>query len=243
MDTDHTIDFVEYQLPLGRQQLPVGGMVDLWWADLDSVGGTIMAGGTVPVQPREQVRARRFTSRFLLKMLLGAYLQIPGKDVRLVRNRFGKPGLDPDQHAKNLFFNISHSHQWMLFALNAANAVGVDIENPHRRTDPLRLANRYFSAVEVDALRNLDGKLRTAAFIRAWTHKEAVLKARGFGLAGNMGQVIVEINPALEPQVVDGGNAGSQWQLIDLALEGGMIGALAFDGNIAGINARCLLAP
>ncbi len=235
--------FAEYQLPLGRQQLPAAGTVDLWWINLDSIGGSIMSGGTVPVDPGERVRARRFASRFLLKMLLGSYLHMPGKDIALIRNRFGKPGLNPDNHASPLFFNISHSHEWMLFAINETTMVGVDIENAARRTDPLRLANRYFSAIEVKALQDLDENLRSAAFIRAWTHKEAVLKARGLGLAGNMDQVIVEVGPKTEPRVVDDGNSGEGWQLLDLALEGGMIGALAFAGNLERINARCLLAP
>lgn len=241
MHVDHTVEFAEYQLPLGRQQLPGAGTVDLWWINLDSMAGSIMAGGTVPVDPGQTVRARRFASRFLLKMFLGAYLHIPGKDVFLIRNRFGKPGLDPDHHAEALFFNISHSHQWMLFAVNAASVVGVDIENTRRRTDPVRLATRYFSTTEVEALQKLDGNLRTTAFLRAWTHKEAVLKARGFGLAGNMDQVVVEIDPSLPARVIADRDGGPRWQLLDLALEDNMIGALAYAGNIATINARRLV--
>lgn len=235
--------FAEYQLPLGRQQVPAAGTVDLWWINLDSVGGSIMSGGTVPMQESEKVRARRFASRFLTRMLLGAYLHIPGKDIALVRNRYGKPDLDPGQHEQTLFFNISHSHQWMLFAVSGAARVGVDIENPTRRTDPLRLANRYFSESEIEALQALDENLRTVAFIRAWTHKEAVLKARGMGLAGNMGKVIVAVSPAGAARVLDDGEGGSAWQLSDLALEDGMIGALAYDGDLIEINARRLLAP
>ena len=240
MDADNTVDFAEYQLPLGRQQMPGAGTVDLWWIDLDSVGGSIVAGGTVPVDLAHQVRARRFTSRFLTKMLLGAYLHMPGKDVNLVRNRYGKPDLDPVYHPTPLFFNISHSHRWMLFAINESAAVGVDIENTLRRTAPLRLATRYFSRSEVEALREMDEELCAAAFLRAWTHKEAVLKARGLGLAGNMDRVIVEVNPALPPRVLADRDEGPQWQLLDIALEDDMIGALAFAGQLQAINARRL---
>ncbi len=232
--------FAEYQLPLGRQQLPAAGTIDLWWINLDSIGGSIMSGGTVPVQSGQQVRARRFTSRFLTKMLLGAYLHIPGKDVFLLRNRYGKPDLDPHHHADPLYFNISHSHEWMLFAINASAAVGVDIENTRRRTDPIRLATRYFSATEIKSLRDLDDDRRAAAFLRAWTHKEAVLKARGMGLAGNMNRVVVEINPALPPKVIADRDGGLQWQLLDLVLQDSMIGALAFAGELEEINARQL---
>ena len=240
MDADHTVDFAEYQLPLGRQLMPAAGSVDLWWIDLDSVAGSIMAGGVVPVDPGQQVRARRFASRFLTKMLLGAYLHIPGKDVFLIRNRYGKPDLDPDRHAQPLFFNISHSHQWMLLAINDSAEVGVDIENTFRRTDPVRLATRYFSRQEIEALHELEEKQRSAAFLRAWTHKEAVLKARGLGLAGNMDRVIVEINPALPPRVIADRDGGPAWQLLDISLEEGMIGALAFAGELQEINARHL---
>ena len=234
------VDFAEYQLPLGRQQMPSAGIVDLWWINLDSVGGSLMAGGTVPVHPGQQVRARRFASRFLTKMLLGAYLHIPGKDVFLTRNRYGKPDLDPLHHTQSLFFNISHSHKWMLFAINQSVALGVDIENTRRRTAPIRLATRYFSTIEVEALQGLNEDLRTAAFLRAWTHKEAVLKARGLGLAGNMNRVIVEINPALPPRVIADRDSGPPWQLLDFPLEDGMIGALAFAGKLEGIKARRL---
>ena len=120
MEADNTVDFKEYQFPLGRQQMPAAGIVDLWWIDLDSVGSSILAGGTVPVDATQQVRARRFASRFLTRMLLGAYLHVPGKDISIIRNRYGKPDLDPVQHTSPVFFNISHSHQWMLFAINSA---------------------------------------------------------------------------------------------------------------------------
>lgn len=243
MDADHTVEFTEYQLPLGRLQLPAEGAVDLWWINLDSVGGSIMSGGTVPVKISERVSARRFTSRFLTRMLLGAYLDIPGKDVILVRNRYGKPDLDPAYHEEPLYFNISHSHQWMLFAVNVTSLLGVDIENSDRHTDPLRLANRYFSQSELAALEQLDKDQQKFAFLHAWTHKEAVLKARGMGLAGNMDQVIVDIWPAATAKVLDDGAGGSSWHLQDLPLEDGMIGALAFAGNLKVINARRLLAP
>ena len=58
-----------------------------------------------------------------------------------------------------------------------------------------------------------------------------------------MNRVVVEIDPALPPRVIADRDGGPAWQLLDFGLEDGMIGALAFAGELQGINARRLLNP
>jgi len=77
----------------------------------------------------------------------------------------------------------SHSHGRLLIAYADHGRIGVDVEARARRTDPMRIARRYFAQEEVAALAVLDTDIRQHAFLRLWCAKEAVLKAHGGGIA------------------------------------------------------------
>jgi len=92
---------------------------------------------------------------------------------------FGKPAL---ADAATPHFNLSHSGATGVVAVSDTHEVGVDIELLRPVPDALDLSAAYFRAAEHAALQALPPALRATAFLRAWTRKEAVLKAVGTGL-------------------------------------------------------------
>ena len=103
----------------------------------------------------------------------------------------------------------------------------------------LAIAGCFFSARERALLARLDGAKRARAFFRAWTRKEAWLKATGCGLPFGPEHVDVTLaagEPARLLAVAGLPDAPLRWSLRDLALRPGYVAALAVPGPIA----RCL---
>lgn len=82
------------------------------------------------------------------------------------------------------YFNLSHSGNYVACALSERE-VGMDLQI-HRATDSERLAGRYFSLAEVDALQRAGD--RPAFFFRLWARKEAYGKLTGKGIADALGK-------------------------------------------------------
>lgn len=130
-----------------------------------------------------EARDRFVAGRALLKTLLGVHLGRPAGAVRLRIEPSGRPVLaDPEALVR---FSVSHSGERVVVAL-ADRDVGVDIERLRHLPDALDLARRFFDASEATALQAEAVERRSAAFLEMWTRKEALLKARGVGLAGGL---------------------------------------------------------
>jgi 4'-phosphopantetheinyl transferase len=122
---------------------------------------------------------RRFTmGRAALRHVLSLYTGTEPVDVRLLRGEYGKPLLDTRD---DLHFSMTHSGEAALIAVARA-AVGVDMEHDRvpRRSD--RIASRLFHPQTVLVLASLPPERRDAAFLDAWTLREAHVKAVGGGL-------------------------------------------------------------
>lgn len=137
--------------------------------------------------PRELERAARFRfelhrRRYIvawagLRSLLGTLLgQAPGK-LPLAYEPAGKPVL-PGGPA----FSLAHSENCLLIGIAGNGRLGVDIELRRPVPDTMSLARGNFSDEELRALAVLPPEHRSAAFLRVWTRKEALLKAVGTGL-------------------------------------------------------------
>ena len=100
----------------------------------------------------QSVFQQRATRRFYLRLLLGAYLGLPGKDVRITRRIKGRPELDSSQTNGELNFNVAWSSGCYLIGINSGETIGVDMEMAARQPgNPLALARRYFSQKEIAA--------------------------------------------------------------------------------------------
>lgn len=224
--------FLPRPIPLDSLQPPQGAEVHAWYLDLGVLGAPLqqaLAGEEAPGGARLTPGQRRFARRFYLRLLLGAYLGVPGKDVHLERSLRGKPVLDAAMHETGLQFSMAKSEDRVLVGVCTHSQIGVDLEPAGRRPhDAMRVARRYFHPDEADDLKRLPASQRNVAFLRAWACKEAVVKASGQGIANQLCRFRIEMDPARPPAVhAIEGDAAEGWKLGLLRPDEGFIGAVA----------------
>lgn len=127
---------------------------------------------------REKVRREKETGRRLLYFVLTRVFGWNPERILLGMNEHGKPYLKTDA---SLFFNISHSGDWVVCAFSDTE-VGVDIERIGK--ERLGVAERFFHPREIAVLREMSEQAEL--FFRYWSAKESVLKYRGTGLSGSL---------------------------------------------------------
>ncbi|MBV9659331.1 MAG: 4'-phosphopantetheinyl transferase superfamily protein [Verrucomicrobia bacterium] len=227
--------------------------VQIWQAALDVVSDAQLAALTPSLDAPERQRAARFqferdrrrfvAARGILRGLLGRALDVPPAALTFDYGPQGKPTLAArfsaavpscaaagQQPQGELCFNVSHSGGWALFALAWNRAVGIDLEAGERLAarhpaELARLAARILSARELALWQTLPVTLRRAAFLRAWTRKEAYAKATGAGIFAALDRVEVALDPAPSLSFPDGA-----WLLHDLpAPASGYAAALAVE--------------
>ena len=149
------------------------------------------------LSPEEQARALRFVRprdgrryvlcRGSLRLLLAQLIHISAQEVAFRFGPGGKPELaaigGPDT-MRPPRFNVTHSDELALIALSLDLEVGVDLERRRSISQADRIVESYFTPAEQAQFAGLDELARAEAFLRGWTRKEAILKAKGVGLAG-----------------------------------------------------------
>ncbi|WP_339924795.1 4'-phosphopantetheinyl transferase superfamily protein [uncultured Cyclobacterium sp.] len=131
---------------------------------------------------QEKDRIRFILGHACVKDLISRYLDIDVAQVSLNKGANGKPYISP---VHKLYFNISHSGDWVLIAFGSEE-LGVDLENITGDfiTDPLMA--QCFHENEIKVIRTSDDP--TAEFFKFWTRKEAFLKATGNGMVDELNQ-------------------------------------------------------
>ncbi len=194
-----------------------------------------------PFQPfltaDEQNRASRFrlarirdqfvAARGQLRSLLGLYLGIPPSMVPVHYADGGKPQLPPEFP---LHFNVSHTDGLAVFALGHTR-VGVDVERDRPIPDAAGLVSRFFSKRECVEFQAIPQPLQQVAFLRAWTRKEAVLKALGRGVQSlDCCEVTFVDGEAPALRCMDGdARAAEKWELIAWEPVAGYLAAVAIE--------------
>jgi len=212
------------------------GVVHLWQRRLDASAAEVNAYCRL-LSSEEQERARRFRverprkefvlTRGTLRTLLAQYLGITPQEVHFRYAVRGKPALEGES---GLCFNVSHTDGLALMAFVMRRTIGIDVENLVRGVDAQRLAERFFSERERQALRSLRGDELQAAFFRCWTRKEAYIKAKGDGLSLALDQFDVSIaeqdHDALLATRPDPTEA-TRWTVCDVPMGTGYVAAVA----------------
>jgi len=212
------------------------GVVHLWQRRLDASAAEVNAYCRL-LSSEEQERARRFRverprkefvlTRGTLRTLLAQYLGITPQEVHFRYAVRGKPALEGES---GLCFNVSHTDGLALMAFVMRRTIGIDVENLVRGVDAQRLAERFFSERERQALRSLRGDELQAAFFRCWTRKEAYIKAKGDGLSLALHEFDVSIaeqdRDALLATRPDPTEA-ARWTVCDVPMGTGYVAAMA----------------
>ena len=220
--------FSPKQLPLRHLEKPQGDTVHLWHLDLDQLSNPL--GKDPGSQSRElSMFQNQTTRRFYLRLRLGAYLGLPGKDIHISRRVKGRPEIDSALSGGALDFNVARSNDGYLIGVSSGATIGVDLEIAARRSGkPLALARRYFSKEETAALSTLDEEQLHRAFMYTWSCKEAIVKASGVGIANQLCRFTVDIDPDNPPSVLDMPDDDHRaWKLAIAEPTSGAIAAIA----------------
>lgn len=231
------------------------GEVRVWWVDLDDA-----RWDAVEPTPDERERAASFRSaeharrfargRAAARAVLASLAGAGAGHVRLDRTcarcgaQHGKPRAVAPAGAARLRFSASRAGGLMGLAVAVGHEVGLDLEHVSRVRDASLVAEHAFAPGErarLDALR--DGPARDAAFLRAWTRKEAYLKLRGVGLAAPLDRVDTSawregapVEDPLDP-------AEAPFAVVDVEAPPGHVAALALDAAPARVVAGAWPAP
>jgi len=226
-------EFNTCRMPLHELDQPRPGEAHLWYLNLDSLGLSLQlalgGGADWPARRRLSIGQLKFARRFYLKLLLGAYLGIPGKSVKINRSKRGKPFLDRSEQQSDLHFSIARSENRVLIGFSGTATLGVDLEPIGRRAhDPLGIARRYFSAKEARDLELTSPDCLDEVFLRTWACKESVVKASGQGIANQFLHFTVETNPLKPPVILEFEEEDpAQWSLAMVQPDEGFMGAIA----------------
>jgi len=215
--------------------------VHVWRASLDQPA--LLADFFATLSPDEQKRAARFhfqkdrehytAARGLLRAILSRYLKLDPADLAFGYSSYGKPYLAGEQ-PDGVRFNISHSHGLALLAFARGRDLGVDVEFVRPDIAEEEIAERFFSAAEVAALRALPASRQAEGFFNCWTRKEAYIKARGEGLSLPLDQFDVSLAPG-EPAALlctrVAVNDASRWSMVKLKPGAGFKAALVVEGR------------
>ncbi|HVX40331.1 MAG TPA: 4'-phosphopantetheinyl transferase superfamily protein [Gemmatimonadaceae bacterium] len=194
------------------------GSIHVWTTRLDAPPDAI-ASAERTLSPDEHARAARYRGdhlrrRFVLaraavRAVLARYLGADPAAVVFELGAHGKPRVSGDEPP----FSVSHSADVAVIAVSGAGAVGVDVEAIRLIPYLDDLAARNFARAERATLEALPPDERVEAFFRAWTAKEAYVKALGVGLAIPLDAFTVDIERAARVVVHDDAwrDAGDWW--------------------------------
>jgi 4'-phosphopantetheinyl transferase len=192
---------------------------------------------------RERANTFKFTlaqrryvvSRSVLRLLLGSYTALPPSELRFAYGPHGKPRLATRHRPPAVRFSLTHSGDIVVYAFVLGRHVGVDVEEQAPIGDVRELARRYLSDCERRPLVGTFGSAVQSEFARAWTRKEAYLKAVGTGLTARLSEICVaDADPIV-------GNAATlrrgcahaprgSWSIVEFVPRRGFVGAVVVSG-------------
>ncbi|MFJ4775230.1 4'-phosphopantetheinyl transferase family protein [Streptomyces sp. NPDC088762] len=179
---------------------------------------------------RHEDRRRFAASWAAVRRTLAAYADVEPGEIRFGRTGTAHRGRLRHQHlvlvaasVPQVFLSVARSEEFWLLGLSVDDPIGVDLEHV-RDFDTEGLIDRCLAPEEQLQVRELPPESRRAAFVRAWTRKEAVMKAAGLPLTtaphrvpvhpGRSGPVHVELQD-------------QEWAVYDLPRRGPVLGAFA----------------
>jgi 4'-phosphopantetheinyl transferase len=170
------------------------GVAHLWYVFSEEIRDPdLLAAYHGLMSPEEAARQARFVfpkgrheqlvTRALVRTTLSLYAPVDPRAWTFARNEHGCPSIAGPPGAPPLRFNLSHTDGLIACLVALDRDVGVDVEDALRHSSTVDIADRFFSPVEVRALRAAPPERQRARFFDYWTLKEAYIKARGMGLA------------------------------------------------------------
>lgn len=165
--------------------------VHIWSASLSEVNNDVAYFSSL-LSKDEHERANSFRfykdqrqytiARGILRSLLAGYLGESPQTIEIAYGLWGKPCLAQE---KFLHFNVSHSRDYVLYALTRRYEVGIDLEYIDTTLDIENMVLSIFSPTELNYWNKLSPEHKINVFFKHWACKEAFLKASGKGWLEN----------------------------------------------------------
>jgi 4'-phosphopantetheinyl transferase len=197
----------------------------------------------------ESKRRQSYRARSELRRILSLYLGVDPRELCFVYGEHGKPALAtaPGEQPAPLCFNLSHSGDVALVGVILERPqlrLGIDVEEARGGREFASIAESFFAADEVAVFRRIPAREQPAAFYRAWTRKEAYLKAIGTGLSFSSTAFSISYGDGEAPQLLRTERAGDEarrWRMLDLPCPSGYAAAACWDGEA--LELRRFYAP
>jgi 4'-phosphopantetheinyl transferase len=211
-------------------------IVALQYCDIETL--RVSAEDCIAMLPEdEKTRARRFlrdvdrlrfcVGKLMVRTLLAAHTGRTPQSIELGTGPNAKPCMKDGPS-----FNLSHSGSTVLVGIAESGDLGVDVEAVKAIGDIDSLARSCFSDREMEALaaRSAGDKLR--AFLRAWTRKEAFVKALGAGLQIDLRSFSVSLEDTIDNALLDAQACcpdADSWSILPARLPGAFEAAVAWN--------------
>lgn len=186
--------------------------IHIWRASLNQSDSTLFTLFQT-LSPSEQEKANQFhfeenrrhfiAKRAILRDILGRYLAVKPECVEFEYGPYGKPDLRVSRENK-LRLSTSCSHGMALYAIVCNRNVGVDLEYKRLVHEADRIVKHYFTSNEAIDYQFLPSERKLEAFFRAWTGKEAFLKAIGVGLTRSLDSVEISLDKPARLLAING---------------------------------------
>ncbi|XGB39880.1 MAG: hypothetical protein LVT47_03215 [Cyanobacteria bacterium LVE1205-1] len=131
--------------------------IHLWLTDFNQSSDHIQVLQSI-LSPDEQKRLNSFNlkraqefiiGRGVLRQILGHYLNVSPANLEFDYLKRGKPFLLNHNHL-GLQFNLTHSHDKLIYAITRERAIGVDVEKVRVIPNINQLATRFFQNLKLN---------------------------------------------------------------------------------------------
>jgi phosphopantetheine--protein transferase-like protein len=137
-------------------------------------------------------KQRRAFRRFCGALALGS--SQPLAQINFNKTQNGRPYL---AELPDCWFSFSSCRFGFVGAWSSSHAIGVDLEDQTKDPEVVKLARRFFSAAEANAVEGSGSLQRLWTFFQFWSLKEAALKSIGEGLPFGLDAFEFELAPDL----------------------------------------------
>lgn len=168
----------------------------------------------------------------VLRDILSRYVDETPGAIRFGKHDHGKPYL----LNSDLEFNLSHSGEQLVVAVSTKGPVGVDVELTQKNHEFDDIVYRFFAEQEQREYQLYKTEeSRRQAFYRAWTRKEAYLKATGLGLSYPLNQFAVSLAPDEKHCLLhdkNDTNVRTKWTVLSFDVDAHYLASLAIEAPI-----------
>jgi 4'-phosphopantetheinyl transferase len=218
----------------------VQGEIHIWHARSEQFSGGALDEERL-LSADERVRADRFrfkkdrdryaTSRGILRKLLGEYCDISPSTLEFRYGSHGKPYLTEKCLPYSIQFNVSHSHELVLFAFSRDGEIGIDVERVRKDLEFENIARRFLTPDALAKLAALGEEEKSEEFFRFWTRMEACAKAQGLGIS-----LLDDPASRIRESACDSRGELSDGWVTDFTPESGYVGSVASLSSISSLK-------